>query len=158
MVVYQEKLVMKIWVDADACPGPVREIILRAANRLVIQTIFVANKSLFLPQAPHLSFVQVPLGPDVVDQHIVEHAQSGDLVITQDIPLAALLVPQGIIVISPHGTLFTDNNIGEWLASRNLMTDLRDIGLMTGGPKPFGEKEKRAFANAFDQALTRLSK
>ena len=149
---------MKIWVDADACPGAVREIILRAAHRLVINTVFVANKPLFLPQAPHLSFVQVSLGPDVVDQHIIEHAQCGDLVITQDIPLASTLVAQGIVVISPHGTLFSDSNIGERLASRNLMTELRDFGLVTSGPKPFGEKEKRAFANTFDQVLTRLLK
>ena len=158
MVDHSEKYIMKIWVDADACPAAVREIILRAANRLVIDTVFVANKSLFVPQAPHFSFVQVPLGPDVVDQHIIQHAQCGDLVITQDIPLASTLVTQGIVVISPHGTLFTDNNIGERLASRNLMTDLRDFGMVTGGPKPFGEKEKRAFANAFDQVLTRLMK
>jgi len=149
---------MKIWVDSDACPAAVREIILRASNRLVIETAFIANKPLFIPQAPHLSFVQVPLGPDVVDDYIVEHSACGDLVITQDIPLAAILVAQGVVVISPHGTLFTDNNIGERLAHRNLMTDLRDLGAVSGGPKPFGEKEKRAFANAFDQVLTRLLK
>lgn len=149
---------MKIWVDADACPSAVREIILRAANRLVIDTVFVANKSLFLPQTPNLSFVQVPLGPDVVDQYIIERTECGDLVITQDIPLASTLVTQGVVVISPHGALFSESNIGERLASRNLMTDLRDLGMVTGGPKPFGEKEKRAFANAFDQVLTRLLK
>ncbi len=147
---------MKIWVDADACPGAVREIVLKAANRLVVHTTFVANKALFLPQAEHLYFVQVPAGPDVVDGYIIEQAITGDLVITQDIPLAAELVNQGVVVISPHGTLFTDGNIGDRLASRNLMSDLRDTGMITGGPKPFGEKEKRAFANAFDQALTRL--
>jgi uncharacterized protein YaiI (UPF0178 family) len=149
---------MKIWVDADACPGAVRDIVIRAANRRAIDTAFIANKPLFVPQAPHLSFIQVSLGPDVVDQHIIEQAQCGDLVITQDIPLAATLVAQGIVVISPHGTLFSESNIGERLASRNLMSDLRDFGLVTGGPRPFGEKEKRAFANAFDQALTRLLK
>ncbi|WP_373530975.1 YaiI/YqxD family protein [Vampirovibrio sp.] len=149
---------MKIWVDADACPGAVRDIILRAANRLVLHTTFVANKALCLPVAPHLYFVQVAAGPDVVDLYIIEQAQQGELVITQDIPLAAQLVNQGVTVISPHGTLFTDGNIGDRLASRNLMSDLRDTGMITGGPKPFGEKEKRAFANAFDQTLTRLLK
>ena len=147
---------MKIWVDADACPGAVREIVLKAANRLVVHTTFVANKALFLPQAEPLHFVQVSAGPDVVDFYIIEQATAGDLVITQDIPLAAQLVNQGVVVISPHGTLFTDGNIADRLASRNLMSDLRDTGMITGGPKPFGEKEKRAFANAFDQALTRL--
>jgi uncharacterized protein YaiI (UPF0178 family) len=149
---------MKIWIDADACPGAVRDIILKAANRLVISTTFVANKPLFVPESAHLGFVRVSAGPDVVDQYIVEHAHSGDLVITQDIPLAAQLVTNGVVVISPHGTLFTENNMGERLASRNLMADLRDTGMVTGGPKPFGEREKRAFANTFDQVLTRLLK
>jgi len=149
---------MKIWVDADACPGVVRDMILKAANRHVIETIFVANKNLYLPPADHLSFVLVAQGPDVVDGYIIEHASSGDLVITQDIPLAAELVPQGIVAISPHGTLFDDNNIGERLAVRNMMSDFRDSGMITGGPKPFGEKQKRAFANTFDQTLTKLLK
>lgn len=149
---------MKIWVDADACPGAVRDIVLKAANRLVVHTTFVANKPLYLPVASHLFFVQLPAGPDLVDLYIIEQAQEGELVITQDIPLAAQLVTQGVTVISPHGTLFTDGNIGDRLASRNLMSDLRDMGMITGGPKPFGEKEKRAFANTFDQVLTRLLK
>jgi uncharacterized protein YaiI (UPF0178 family) len=149
---------MKIWVDADACPGAIKEIILKAANRLTINTIFVANKPLFIPEAAHLSFVRVGQGPDIVDQYIIDHAESGDVTITQDIPLAAQLVSQGVIPMSPHGTLFTDNNIGERLAYRNLMADMRDGGMITGGPKPFGEKEKREFANTFDQVLTRLLK
>jgi uncharacterized protein YaiI (UPF0178 family) len=149
---------MKIWVDADACPGAIKEIILKAANRLTIDTIFVANKALYVPEAPHLSFVKVALGPDVVDQYIVDYAQTGDVVITQDIPLAAQLVNQGIIAISPHGTLFCENNIGERLAYRNFLSELRDTGMVTGGPKPFGEREKREFANTFDQVLTRLLK
>jgi uncharacterized protein len=149
---------MKIWVDADACPGVIRDIVLKAANRHVIETVFVANKSLFLPPAEYLSFVLVEQGPDVVDRYIIAHAQRGDLVITQDIPLAAELVPQGIVAISPHGTLFDDSNIGERLSFRNLMSDLRDTGMITGGPKPFGEKQKRAFANTFDQCLTKLLK
>ncbi len=147
---------MRIWVDADACPGAVREIILRAAGKHRLSTVFVANKPLFVPQGPHLSFVQVGAGPDVVDQYIIDHAEAGDLVITQDIPLAGQLVPMGISVISPHGTLFTENNIGERLSFRNFMTDMRDTGLITGGPKPFGDKEKRQFANTFDQTLTLL--
>lgn len=149
---------MKIWVDADACPGAIKEIILKAANRLTIDTVFVANKALYVPEAPHLSFVKVALGPDIVDQYIVAHAQAGDLTITQDIPLAALLVDQGVIAISPHGTLFSENNIGERLAYRNFLADIRDTGVITGGPKPFGEREKREFANTFDQVLTRLLK
>ena len=149
---------MKIWVDADACPTVVKEIILKAASRLSIPTVFVANKGLFIPDSPLFSLVQVAQGPDIVDQYIIANAQSGDVVITQDIPLAAALVPSDIVVISPHGTLFDDHNIGERLAYRNLLSDMRDTGLVTGGPKPFGEKEKRAFANTFDQVLTRRMK
>lgn len=149
---------MKIWVDADACPGAVKEIVIRAVIRLEVLAVFVANKELFLPPSPYLSFVRVALGPDVVDQHILEQAQAGDLIVTQDIPLSAELVSKGLTVMSPHGTLFTDANIGDRLATRNLMQEMRDTGLIMGGPKPFGEKEKRQFANTFDQVLTRLLK
>jgi uncharacterized protein len=147
-----------LWIDADACPGAARDIIIRAALRHRLQTIFVANKSLVIPSAENFSFILVEQGPDVVDRYIIEHARADDMVITQDIPLAAELVPNGIIVISPHGTLFDQNNIGERLGIRNMATELRDSGLITGGPKPFGEKEKRQFANTFDQSLTRLLK
>jgi uncharacterized protein YaiI (UPF0178 family) len=147
---------MKIWVDADACPGAVKEIIIKASTRLSIATVFVANKPLFLPASDHLSFVKVGQGPDVVDQYIVDNASPGDLAVTQDIPLAAQLVPMQVVTMSPHGTLFTDANIGERHSFRNFMQDMRDTGMITGGPKPFGEKEKRQFANTFDQTLTRL--
>lgn len=148
----------KIWVDADACPGPIKEMILKAAHRLTITTVFVANKEIHVPDAPIFRKVRVGLGPDVVDQYIVDHAEPGDLVITQDIPLAAQLIPNGITAISPYGTLFTPNNMAEKLSHRNFMQDLRDTGVSTGGPRPFGEKEKRQFANIFDQTLTRLLK
>lgn len=149
---------MRIWVDADACPAVIKDIVLKAALRLAIQTIFVANKTLFVPESPYISMVRVALGPDVVDAHIVAEAQSGDLAITQDIPLAAQLIDLEVVVLSPHGTLFTPANIGERLSVRNLLQDMRDTGMVTGGPKPFGEKEKRQFANMFDQTLTRLRK
>lgn len=148
----------KIWVDADACPGAVREIVLKASRRLNVPTVFVANKGIYLPLSELLQFVQVAQGPDVVDQYIVAHSRPGDLAITQDIPLAADLVAQGVTAISPHGTLFTEASIGEKLSSRNFMQDLRDAGLVTGGPKPFGDKEKRQFSNTFDRVLTRLLK
>jgi len=118
------------------------KIILWAVNRLVIQSTFVANQSLFLSQASHLAFVQVPFGPGVVEQYIVERAQSGDLVIPQDIPLAALLLFEEGVVISHMIPLFSDSNIGESLVNRNLMTDFRDFGLMTVSPNPFGLKKK----------------
>jgi uncharacterized protein YaiI (UPF0178 family) len=147
---------MRIWVDADACPGAIKEIVIKAAIKREVLTVFVANKDIWLPPSPQLSAVRVALGPDVVDRHIVAESQTGDLAITQDIPLAAQLVPKGLVVISPYGTLFSVDNIGDRLGVRDFMQDMRDAGLVTGGPKPFGEKEKRQFANAFDQALTRL--
>lgn len=149
---------MKLWVDADACPGPIKEIVLKAAHRLSLTTLFVANKEIYLPLAPYLHAVRVGLGPDVVDAYIVAHAQAGDLVVTQDIPLAAQLVALGVEVLSVHGTLFTAATIGERLSVRNFMQDLRDSGTVTQGPKPFGDRDKRQFANAFDQMLTRLLK
>lgn len=147
---------MKIWIDSDACPGAVRDIVLKAVHRHSIETVFVANKKLYVPDAPYISFVKVELGPDIVDQYITANAQAGDLIITQDIPLAADLLALGAVAISPHGTIFSSQNIGERLAVRNMLSDMRDTGIMTGGPKPFGEKQKRDFANAFDQTLTKL--
>lgn len=145
-------------MDADACPQPVREILIKAVQRLNLEAVFVANKPLAIPQSSHFSFVLIKQGPDVADQYIADQAASGDLAITQDIPLAAELVGKGVMVINPHGVLFTEANIGERLAHRNLMQELRDTGLISGGPKPFGEKDKRQFANALDQLLTRLLK
>jgi uncharacterized protein YaiI (UPF0178 family) len=147
---------MRIWIDADACPGAVKEIVIKAALKREIPAVFVANKDLWLPASPLLSAVRVELGADVVDRHIIAEAASGDLAITQDIPLAAQLVPMGLAVISPYGTLFSPENIGDRIGLRDFMQDMRDAGLVTGGPKPFGDKEKRRFANAFDQTLTRL--
>ncbi len=146
---------MKIWIDADACPVAIKEILIKAAQRLSLETVFVANKALYIPQSPLFSLVQIKQGPDVADQYIVDHACAGDLAITQDIPLAALLLNQNVLVISPHGTLFTQANMGERLANRNLMQELRDTGLISGGPKPFSDKDKRQFANTLDQVLTR---
>lgn len=147
---------MKLWIDGDACPGAVRDIVMKAAIRHSLELVLVANKPISVPAV--CTFVQVGQGPDVVDQYIIAHAQAGDLVISQDIPLAAELVAKGVMVISPHGTLFSEHTIGERLAVRNLAEGLRDTGQLCGGPKPYGEKEKRQFANTFDQVLTRLLK
>lgn len=147
---------MKIWIDADACPTAVRDIVTKAALRLSLPVAFVANKQLNIPANSLYSFHLVPAGPDQADAFIVEHAQSGDLVVSQDIPLAAELVPRGVVVIDPRGTVFTPDNIGERLGVRDLMTELRDSGMIGGGPAPFGDKEKRQFAAAFDRELTKL--
>jgi uncharacterized protein len=147
---------MKIWVDADACPGAVKDIVITAANKRSVSTIFVANKTLSLPNTPYLSLIQVEKSPDAADFYIKEHAELADLVITQDILLAHNLVAMGIAVINPRGKKFTEENIGEIVATHNLMEGLRDGGAITGGPKQFGDKEKRAFAATFDQELNRL--
>jgi uncharacterized protein YaiI (UPF0178 family) len=144
---------LKIWIDADACPGPIRDIILKAAKRLAIETIFVANKVLKLPDLANVITVLVKQGPDVVDAYIVENAQANDLVVTQDILLAAQLVPRAITVITPRGTLYTADNINESLATRNLMQELRDTGSITSRTGPFDDKVKRLFARHFDAEL-----
>jgi uncharacterized protein YaiI (UPF0178 family) len=146
----------RIWVDADAVPGQVKEVVLAAALKRRIETIFVANKPIALPQSPLLSFVMVKKTPDAADYYINEQAADSDFTITQDIPLAHLLVKRGLTVINPRGEKFSEENIGERLSIRNLMEQLRDQGEMTGGPAPFGEREKRAFAATFDRELTRL--
>jgi uncharacterized protein YaiI (UPF0178 family) len=147
---------MKIWVDADACPGAIKDIITTAAVKRAVEAVFVANKTLTFPVSTYISFQLVAAGPDIADQHIAEEAQPGDLVITQDIPLAHILVTKGVATISPRGVIFCPDNIGERLSVRDLMQELRDTGEMTGGPKQCGDKEKRAFASAFDRELTRL--
>lgn len=147
---------MKIWVDADACPIAVKDIISRAAHRRSIEAVFVANKLLPLMTSPYISFTQVDFSPDAADRFIAESALEGDLVVTQDIPLAHILVPKNIVVLSPRGLVFTPDNIAERISVRNLMQDLRDSGETTSGPKPFGDKERREFAAAFDRALTKL--
>jgi uncharacterized protein len=149
---------MKIWVDADACPGAVRDIVLRAAERMQVATVFVANKRLTLPRSEYVSSVQVGAGLDVADQHIAAHAQAGDLAVTQDIPLAALLVARGAVVMDPRGELFSPENIDERLSMRNFMQELREGGVMTGGPSGFSAQDKQQFAATFDRELTRLRK
>ncbi len=147
---------MKLWIDADAAPLAVKEICYRAADRLKLETVLVANQRLQLPPGyPNLSSVRVDSGPDEADRYIAEHAESGDVAVTADIPLAALLVPKGVAVIDPRGEVYTAESIGERLSVRNFMDDLRSTGVQTGGHAPYGPREKQAFANALDRALTR---
>jgi uncharacterized protein YaiI (UPF0178 family) len=146
----------KLWLDADAAPRDVKDICLRASDRLKIQTILVANQRLQLPPGyPHVSAVRVDGGPDVADRYIVEHATSGDVAVTADIPLAALLVLKGVAVIDPRGEQYTPETIGERLSVRNFMDELRGSGIETGGQAAYGPRDKQAFANALDRILTR---
>ena len=144
---------MTIWVDADACPGPIKELIVRAAKRLGILARFVANKFINLPDSPRVSFVRIGADPEAVDQYIIDNALERDLAVTQDIPLASALVRKGVVVISTHGALFTSENIGERLAVRNLMQDIREAGGITAGPKQFGPKDRQRFADTLDREL-----
>jgi uncharacterized protein len=150
---------MHIWMDADAAPRDVKEITARAAKRLELRTILVANQRIWVPPGnPFVEAVRVDGGPDVADAYIVEHALPGDVAITADIPLAALLVQKGVWVLDHRGEAFTESNIGERLSIRNFMDDLRSTGVETGGPAPWGPREKQAFAGALDRTLTRVLK
>jgi uncharacterized protein YaiI (UPF0178 family) len=147
---------MTLWIDADAVPQPVKEICFRASERLALATILVANQRITLPAGySHLSCVRVDSGPDVADQYIAERSVTGDVAVTQDIPLAALLVPKGVVVLDPRGDEYTPESIGERLSIRNFMDGLRGSGVETGGHAAYGPREKQAFANALDRALTR---
>jgi len=148
---------LKIWIDADAAPRDVKELVFRAAKRLALETVLVANQRLQTPLGnPLVQAVWVEGGADVADQHIAAHASPGDLVVTQDIPLAALLVPKGIAVLDPRGDEHTPETIGERLSVRDFMDQARMAGAVTGGPRPYDARAKQAFAAALDRVLTRL--
>jgi uncharacterized protein YaiI (UPF0178 family) len=148
---------MRIWVDADAAPRDVKELVFRAAKRLQVPAILVANQRLQVPPGnPMVSAVWVDGGPDIADQHIVAEAEAGDLVITQDIPLAALLVPNGVAVLDPRGDEHTAETIGERLSIRDFMEQARTAGMVTGGPPPYDARARQAFAAALDRTLSRL--
>ncbi|HEX4683186.1 MAG TPA: YaiI/YqxD family protein [Gemmatimonadaceae bacterium] len=147
---------MIVWIDADAAPRDVKDICLRASDRLGLETILVANQRLQIPPGyTHVSAVRVDGGPDVADAYIAEHATAGDVAITADIPLAAILVPRGVIVLDPRGDEYTTESIGERLSVRNFMDSLRTTGVETGGHAAYGPRDKQKFANALDRALTR---
>ncbi len=148
---------MKIWIDADAAPRDVKEVVFRSAKRLEIETVLVANQPLHTPPGyPLVSAVRVDGGPDVADRYIADHASAGDLVITQDVPLAALLVPKQVTVLDPRGEEHTAETIGERLSIRDFMDQARMAGIVTGGPPPYDARAKQAFAAALDRVLTRL--
>lgn len=149
---------MRIWVDADACPKIIKEVILKAGERLKIRMTFVANQGQSLPRSNLVDFVQVEKGSDVADAYILAQAKPGDLVITQDIPLAAELVAAQIHTINPRGELYTEANIRERLNMRDFMDQMRGAGLASGGPPPLNDKDKQLFANSLDRLLTRLTR
>jgi uncharacterized protein YaiI (UPF0178 family) len=146
---------MRIWVDADACPNPVKEILFRAAERRGLTLTLVANQPLRTPPSRFIRQVRVPAGFDVADHHIVQQLQPGDLVITADIPLAAEVIARQAQALNPRGELYTSDNIRERLAVRDFLDSLRSTGVVTGGPPPLGRTEYKAFADALDRLLAR---
>lgn len=149
---------MKIWVDADACPVVIKEILFRAAARTGIMTTLVANKLLRVPPSPHIRALQVPGGFDVADNKIVQELEAGDLVITADIPLASEVIAKGGHALNPRGELYTTANIKERLTMRNFMEELRSSGVELGGPSSFSQSDSKAFAAELDKFLAKLPK
>lgn len=143
----------QIWVDADACPRVIKDILFRAADRVGIGLTLVANQPLRVPGSPHIRAVQVGAGFDVADDYIARQVRPGDLVITADIPLAAAVVDKGGVAINPRGELYTEENIRERLNMRDFMDSLRGSGVDTGGPQSFGHADRQAFANQLDRLL-----
>jgi len=146
---------MQIWVDADACPKAVKEMLYRAAERREVKTTLVANSTLAIPRSPFLHFVLVGSGADVADKEITRLMQAGDLVITADIPLAADAIEQGGYALNPRGTFYTRDNVQSALSMRNFMDELRGAGTITGGPPAFSNTDRAAFANQLDRFLTK---
>lgn len=149
---------MKIWIDADACPRIVKDIVFRASARLQLPVCLVANTDLSKAHSPLITSVRVADGPDIADDYIAENATPADLVITADIPLAARLVAKDVVAIDPRGEVYTDENVGDRLAMRDLLQELRGAGLVQGGPAQLGMTDRQRFASSLDRLLTRMIK
>lgn len=149
---------MHIWVDADACPVVIKDILFRAAERAQVPMTFVANQYIRTPPSQLIKSVQVPPGFDVADNHIAQGVEAGDLVITQDIPLAAIVIEKGAEAITPRGDRLTKESIKQRLSVRNFMEELRASGVQTGGPPPLNQSDRQAFANQLDRWLARQRK
>lgn len=147
---------MKIWVDADACPVVVKDILFRAAERARVALILVANQPLNTPNSSYIKTLQVPRGFDVADDEIVRRVAAGDLVITSDIPLAAEVIAKGGQALSPRGELYTTENIRARLNMRDFLDTMRASGVDTGGPAAFSQRDRQAFANCLDRILTKF--
>ncbi len=146
---------MHIWVDADACPKPIKEILFRAAERVRISLFLIANQPLRIPRSRYIKAIQVPGGFDVADHHIVQQVQAGDLVITADIPLAAAVIEKGAHALNPRGEFYNKDNIRQRLNMRNFMEELRSAGVATGGPTPFNQADRKAFADELDRFVSK---
>jgi uncharacterized protein YaiI (UPF0178 family) len=149
---------MQIWVDADACPREIKELLFRAAQKREVRLTLVANQSLWTPSSPLITTVLVPDGANVADRKIVELVSPGDLVITADIPLAGDVVAKGAHALNPRGELYTDANVGQHVAMRNLLDEMRGAGHEMRGPAAFTPKDRQKFANELDRWLAKLKK
>ena len=145
----------QIWVDADACPKVIKEILFRAADRVCVPVILIANQPIQIPRSRHIRSVQVAAGFDVADNYIVQQLETGDLVITADIPLAAEVIAKGGLALNPRGELYTEDNIRQRLNMRDFMDTLRSSGVDTGGPASFSQADRQAFANQLDRLLAK---
>jgi len=146
---------MKIWVDADACPVVIKEILFKAADRTGVSLTLVANQPVYVPPSPNIRMLQVASGFDVADNEIVNRTEAGDLVITSDIPLASAVIEKGAHALNPRGEMYTTENIKARLGMRDFLDTLRGSGMHTGGPPAFGQSERNAFANQLDRFLTK---
>lgn len=144
---------MKIWVDADACPVAIKEILFRAATRLNLELTLIANQHIPVPRSPNIKMIQVPAGFDVADNEIVQRVAKGDLVITSDIPLAAEVIAKEALVLSSRGERYTKDNIGARLNMRDFMESMRSSGVQTGGPPPLNQNDRKKFADQLDRIL-----
>lgn len=151
----EPKRPLHLWVDADAAPKVIKEIMFRAAERAQLPMTLVANQYIAVPPSQLIKSVQVSAGFDVADNHIVEHCEAGDLVITADIPLASQVVEKGAFALNPRGEFYTKENIAQRLTMRNLMEELRSAGMVSGGPPPLNQNDRKVFANALDRFLAK---
>lgn len=149
---------MQIWVDADACPNVIKEILFRAAERARVSLTLVANQLIRTPPSRLIRAIQVPAGFDVADDQIVQQIEAGDLVITADIPLAASVIAKGGHALNPRGEFYSTDNIREYLSMRNFMDQLRNSGVETGGPASFSQNDRAAFASQLDRFLAKYAK
>ena len=149
---------MRVWIDADACPKAAKDQLVKFALKRQLEVVLVAGQAQIKPAFACVKLIVVPSGPDAADDYLVEHAVPGELVICSDIPLADRLIKKGVAALDPRGKEFDSGNMGERLAVRNLFTELREQGQMSGGQGAYGERDKQAFANALDRILTRLQR
>lgn len=146
---------MKVWIDADACPKEVKEIIFKASEKQGFFVVLVANQHMAIPKSKLVRLEVVEKIFDEADNFIIDHAEAGDIAITADIPLASQLVDKSVVVINPRGKIYTPENVKEALSMRNMMEEFRGGGTVQGGPPPYGAKDKQNFANAFQKELVR---